>query len=379
MEQPYHFGSPVEPLYFCDRTDELGVLTARMTGGIHVFVLSPRRYGKTSLIRRSIAKVQREGGRCAFANLLFVTNEVELATTILRAVADCVLGPVGRSTHSLESFLRGLRVTPRISLAQDGSVAFGFDAAVASASWSDIVGDALKLLREAGGRRPSVLVLDEFQAVAHIGRHGLGGAFKALADEATRTSIVFSGSHLTTMEKLTKGAGAPLHGMGETIVLDVIPEGAMSAYLQRRAKSHGKQLDRATARLVYEAADRVPNYVQQLALSAYEAAGRSRSITETDVTRGFVTVVEHNASSYAQQFEDLGGSPVQQRVLKQLVRAPTASVYSKAFLDSVVVANANAVTTALRALDARELVTRRGRLWDIADPFFRRWLLHELG
>jgi hypothetical protein len=379
VEPPYHFGSPVERSYFCDRTDELRVLAARMGGAIHVFVLSPRRYGKTSLIRRAAELVERDGGRCAFANLLFVTNEADLATTILQAVAHAVLGPLGRARHSLESFLRELRVTPQVSVSPDGSIAFGFDAAIAATSWLDIVRDALKLLREASARRPSVLVLDEFQVVAHLGRGGLGGAFKVLADEATKTSIVFSGSHLATMEKLTKGAGAPLHGMGENIVLDVIPEGPMVAYLQRRAKSHGKQLEKVVGRLIYESADQVPNYVQQLAMAAFEAAGTAPRIGEGDVASGIDTVVERNASSYAQQFEDLGGSPAQQRILRHLARQTTETVYSKAFLDAVVVANPNAVTTALRALDGKELVARHGRRWDVADPFLRRWLLRESG
>ncbi len=378
MELPYHFGSPVESSYFCDRTEELRILVARMRGGIHVLVLSPRRYGKTSLIRRGMENVRRSGGHCAYVNLLLVTNEAELATAISQGIADCVLRPVRRAKRSLESMLRGLRVSPRVSVAPDGSVTLGFDASVAASSWLQIVRDAIELLRAASPEHPSVLVLDEFQVVSRIGRRGVGGAFKVLADEATKTSIVFAGSHLATMEKLTKGAGAPLHGMGETLVLDVIPEDPMATYLQRRARSHGKHLDKTTARHVYRAADKIPNYVQQLAMAAFEASGASSSITDGHLLSGLETLVERNASSYAQQFEDLGGSPAQQRVLKQLARQPTESVYAKGFLDAVGVANANAVTTALRALDARELVSRRGRVWDIADPFLRRWLLGEL-
>jgi hypothetical protein len=52
-------------------------------------------------------------------------------------------------------------------------------------------------------------------------------------------------------------------------------------------------------------------------------------------------------------------------------------VYAKAFLDAVQVANANAVTTALRVLDNRELVARRDRSWHVADPFLRRWLTQQ--
>ena len=53
-------------------------------------------------------------------------------------------------------------------------------------------------------------------------------------------------------------------------------------------------------------------------------------------------------------------------------------VYAKAFLDRVRVANANAVTTALRALANREIVRRGEARWQLASPFFRAWLLREM-
>src|SRR5579875_1844097 len=232
-----------------------------MRGAIHVFVLSPRRYGKTSLIRRALHLVQSEGGSCAYANLLLATNEVELAATILQSVVRGALGPARRARQSLESVLRQLRVAPKVTMAPDGSISLGLDAAAVDSSWLDVVHDALRILRRAAEHRPAVLVLDEFQVVAAIGRKGVGGAFKALADEATDVSIVFSGSHLAVMEQLTTGGGAPLHGMGERLVLDVIPEEPMVAYLQRRARAAGKRLDKTTGQCIFRSADAVPNYV----------------------------------------------------------------------------------------------------------------------
>lgn len=376
MERPpYRFGAPVEPPWFCDRERELGVVVDRMEAGIHVFVLSPRRYGKTSLIRRAAARVESAGGRTAYANLLLATTEVELAAIVLQAAMRGVLGPAGRARHSLEAVLRQLRVNPTVSLGSDGSVSVSLDPSLATGRWLDVVADALGILRHAAERRPAVLVLDEFQVAATIGRTGVGGAFKAVADDASGVSIVFAGSHLAVMEQLTKGSGAPLHGMGERLVLDVVPEEPMVAYLRRRARSARKRLGVPTARRIYRLADAVPNFVQQLALATLEAAGPAEELTDAHVDTGLRTVVERQASTFAQQFEAMASAPAQQRILKELARRPTASVYAKAFLDAVGVANANAVTTALHALDGRELVARRERVWDVADPFLRRWLL----
>ncbi len=373
---PYRFGAPVYRPWFCDREAELDVLCSRMRAGIHLIVLSPRRYGKTSLLLQAADILERDGVHSAYANLLLATTEVELASIILQAVVRSVLGPVARRRHSLEDALRHLRITPKVSVGPDGAVSLGLDPAVVGTSWVDVITDAVALLERASVRRSAVLVFDEFQVVAGIGRRGVGGAFKALADAARRTSLVFSGSHLAIMEQLTKGSGAPLHGMGERVVLDVVPEDPMAGYLQRRARSAGKTLPKPVAREIYAQAGTVPNYVQQLAQAALEAADAAdaATITPAHVAAGFDTVVERQSAVYAQQYEDLGGAPAQQRILRTLARTPTASVYAKGFLDAVHVANANAVTTALRVLDNRELVTRRGSTWHVADPFLRRWL-----
>jgi len=374
---PYRFGAPVEPPWFCDRSRELVTLADRMRAGIHVMILSPRRYGKTSLVLRAAEQVAREGMRTAYANLLVATNEAELAAVVVQAVVRSVLGPVRRRQHGLEEALRHLRVAPRVSLSPDGTVTVGFDPRAVGEEWLGLMGDALELLEHASGRRAGALVLDEFQVVASIGRRGVGGAFKALADTARHTSLVFCGSHLAVMEGLTKGRGAPLHGMGERLVLDVVPEDAMVPYLRRRATTQGKMMPRAVAEHIYRLADAVPNSVQQLAQAALEASGESSEVSVEHVERGFAAVVERQSAAFAQQYEDLAAAPAQQRLLRALARRPTSRVYTKEFLDSVQVANANAVTTALRTLDGKELVTRRGREWSVVDPFLRRWIIDQ--
>src|SRR6476660_4362479 len=61
MTNPFVYGEVVPPSAFVDRVDELARLTADLESGQKVFLISPRRYGKSSLIRRSLATLQRNG------------------------------------------------------------------------------------------------------------------------------------------------------------------------------------------------------------------------------------------------------------------------------------------------------------------------------
>jgi hypothetical protein len=374
LHNPFRYGAPVEAESFCDRADELAALTARMRDGIHAFVLSPRRYGKTSLLLEALRRFRKDGGRGGYANLLLCTTEAEAAGVVLTAVVREVLRPAGRTKRGIEDVLAHLRVAPQIELGPDGKVTLTLQPAIGADRWYETLEDAVALLERTGERRPAALVLDEFQQVAELGPKGLGGAFKALADQARGTSLVFAGSRLSVMERLTRHRGAPLLGMGETFDLDVVPEDEMSAHLAARARRGGKRLTRADARSLYRRADGIPNDVQWLAHAAYEAAGET--IDAEAVDAGLAAIVRRQAGFFAERYEAL--APSQQRIVRELARSPREKVYAKAFLDAVQVANANAVTTALRALAEQELVRRHGRQWRLASPFFRAWLAGEL-
>lgn len=373
-EPPYRFGPPVGAPFFCDREDELKLIVNRMRGGIHVFLLSPRRYGKSSLLEQASELLLKEGGRCASVNLLFCTSEADLASAILSAVVHSVLSGPGRAKHSLEDMLRRVRIAPQVTFDPDGKVSVTFAPAHSNQDWIGVLQDTIALLEDASEKGPAALILDEFQVVAGIGPKGVGGVFKALADQAKHTSIVFSGSHLSVMENLTRDKGAPLYGMGERVMLDVVPEEAMTKYLVRRARATGKKMSMTTARIIYHEADRIPNYVQQLALAAHEQT--DGEITEAEVSRGADRIVDGQVNDFAERFEQL--APSQQRVLRALADTPTSAVSTKSFLDKIGVANHNAVQTALKALVKRELVYQTGRVWSVSDPFLRRWLRRPL-
>ena len=358
--------------HFCDREKETEVLKARMRDGIHVFVLSPRRYGKTSLLERAGAELQRDGAAVGYLNLLFCSTPAEVASAILSAVVDATLSRKARATRSIEALLKRLRVAPVVSFDASGALKLSVEPSLGRRTWEAILHDARDILIEESTQRPAALILDEFQAVASIGPKGMGGVFKALADGVSSASLVFSGSHLSVMESLTTRRGSPLYGMGERIVLDVIPEAAMLPYLQRRAKFAGRTMPAGVARLVYERARAVPHYVQYLAQATLDGTEPGSTLREEDVLSGLNAVVAMQAGDYVERFEVLAGS--QQRILRALAATPSRGVYARDFLDQVDVGNANGVTQAVRVLEARELIQRRKGVWTVVDPFFAHWL-----
>lgn len=368
MRNPFHYGTPVSGDQFAGREVELRAVTARMKDGVNLVVLSPRRYGKTSLLLRAAADVEAAGGAVVAVNVLRCRDLPVFAGQLLTAAYRARGGRWHRLKQAVPEFLRRFRVSPVVTFDGD-QPRFGLAASLSREDADAVIADVYALLAELGQRRPAVLLLDEFQALPDLGKH-LPGLLKALADEHPAVSLVVAGSKRHLMERLVVHSEAPLYGMAEHIALDVLPDDVMVDFLQRRAQAGGKPMTPESAARIVALAGPVPNDIQHLAYETYEVAGRR--ITPPDVDTGLALAVQHEAGLHADRFEAL--APGQRRVVAQLALAPTDQPTAGEFVRAVRLSSASSVSRALQALLAEERVVRRNGVYRVADPFFAAWL-----
>jgi hypothetical protein len=366
---PFHYGTPAEGEHFAGRETELAAILSRLRSGINVVVVSPRRYGKTSLLLRAEHELEQDGAAVIHANVLRSRDLGSLASQLATQAFRAPGGRWHRTRQAVPEFLRRLRARPVVTF-EGEHPKFGFDTGLSASDADDVLADIYGVLAEvAGGRRPSALVLDEFQAIVGLGAH-LPGLLKALADAHPEVSLVLAGSRRHLMEQLVSAESAALYGMAEPITLGPLPEDVMAAHLRSRAATGRKSMSDAVARLILALAGPVPNDIQRLAYETYDTAGPT--IDEPAVHAGLTAAAAHNAATYAERYEIL--SPGQRRVLSALAEAPTAHPASAAFLAQTALANSSSVKKALNVLEEAELVARRGATLVVADPFFAAWL-----
>lgn len=370
-ENPFHYGSPAESESFTDRERELSAVVSRMMNGQNVILLSPRRYGKTSLLLGAVEQVRKRRGRSGYASLLRCSSHREVAEALTTAVLNGPLSWLTSQRQKLTDVFGHLRVSPAIEMNPDGSLQASLRPLTPErVNWRDMIANSMRLLLQAeSGNHPVSLVLDEFQQVAEVDPH-LPNVFKTIADELRHVSLVFAGSKMHVMQRIAVGPGAPLMGMGEHISLGPVPEDAMVPFLLKRARVGGKQLTTAAARRIFALVEGIPNDVQRLAYEAFELA--EQTIDEALVDSAMERVVSHRALDYEEKFTQL--APTQQRVLTALARYPGMPVFGREFVAEVDVANHSTVRKALAVLEDDELVARRSGEWVVADTFFRSWL-----
>lgn len=369
---PFDFGGAVTGDYFTGRTSELAAVTSRLRNHIGVVVTAPRRYGKSSLVEQACLDLAKTSPKPAIVsvNLLEAGSIATVAGVLLRRLYQVPGGPWQRVRQALPGFLRRVHVQPGIKIDWAGLPTFTFAPGLSPEEAEQVLTDVYIVLDEIGEKCPSVLFLDEFQAVLDISPH-LPRLLKALADRHRNVSLVLAGSRQHLMESLVLSKAAPLYNMLDPIALAPIPKEDWAGFLLLRARGAGKPFaGEDVVELLWRASQPVPLDVQRLAFASFEQA--DQKIDREVVERALARLVRHGAPGYARDLEALSAG--QRRVLLLLARGTTPTVGSQEFASMAGLANATSVRKALQALEESELVVRREGRPKVNDPFFTAWL-----
>ncbi|MHB8318872.1 MAG: AAA family ATPase [Acidimicrobiales bacterium] len=367
---PYRYGSPVSGAHFVGRTKELSAVTARMVDSINLSLISPRRWGKTSLLDVAAMRIRTSRrGAVVSASLLKTPGLGDLAGALVTSIYR-VPGGWRRTKDGVADFIRRFRLAPSMSIGADGKPTFTLGPHLSDGEYLRTIDEVYALLNQMTANRPAVMILDEFQEVGSIG-DSMAGFFKSLADAYPRVCLAVAGSDRHMMEDLLLTRGSPLFGMTEPIFLEPLPRDVMFEYLVGRAASSRKPMTDDAANEILSLTYPVPNDIQRLAYEAWALADRRIGVGEVD--RGMEEAISHQASNYGSVLSRLTAN--QRKVLIALAQATERAPYSAAFVSRASVANASSVKKVLTVLEATELAVEHGGLWSVDDPFFRTWML----
>lgn len=258
MENPFKFGTVVNGKYFTDRKKEQMFLTQILNSPNHAILISPRRFGKSSLVAQTLGESHRES---ISINMQAITSMDNLAETILkRALAKHPLQKIG---HYLANF----RIVPTVSVNQiSGQPEFSFHAGT---DHQIMLEDAFSVLEQLGKKERIIVIFDEFQEILKI-NPSLDRILRSIMQEQQNINYILMGSQEDMMKNIFLRKKSPFYHFGTLIHLDRIPRSDFKNYLTERLD---EICPRASAE---ELSDEIlqfttchPYYTQQLAFQVW--------------------------------------------------------------------------------------------------------------
>jgi AAA+ ATPase superfamily predicted ATPase len=205
---PFKFGSIVDGPHFTNRTTEIGQVTSVLKSANHLVLISPRRYGKSSLVY----KVLRDFDRPVIALDLQLTTSVEdLAAQLLKRVYRVF--PAERIRQLVKNF----RIIPTISMNPvTNAVDISFQPSVSAfPQLEDVLNTIEKLGNE---KKRTIVVFDEFQEVARLDIN-LYRQLRSVMQQHKHINYVFLGSQESMIREIFENKKSPFYHFGFLMTL----------------------------------------------------------------------------------------------------------------------------------------------------------------
>lgn len=353
---PFKFGTIVENEFFTDRIEELQSVKEILNSENHLVIISPRRYGKSSLINKALAQSGRPN---ITIDMMQVLSTEDLAVHIMRGIFRVY--PMERLKHILSTF----RITPTITYKPQTD---SWDIAVSTArgeSAEVLLEDAMTMLEKVSTpeARP-IVVMDEFQEVVEIA-HGLDRQLRAIMQRQKGLNYVFLGSQESMMTEIFEKKKSPFYHFGERITLKKIPREDFYRYIMERLPGEDIENSSSVTEQILAFTNVHPYYSQQLASSVYRRmkySGESQNVVENAIS---VILQEHDLD-YERLWQSMNRS--ERRVIIALCQD----------INPLKDRNFPYTTTAsiLKKLVKSGYVVNNGS-YEIEDPFFARWVFNK--
>jgi hypothetical protein len=344
-----------------------------------VFLISPRRYGKSSLVRQVMQALARER---------VLTVEVTVAASssyvsFLEAYAQALVTadtPASRLRRWVGELLHAVRPELRLDTMASGqtSVALGFPAVRTARDTARLAAEVFALPGKIAAARKQrlAIALDEFQAIAAFDSGTVEHALRAAVQNQREVGYVFAGSEPSLMERMLEPR-RPFYKAGPVLRLGKIDTTLFAEFIESRFAASGIKPHDDLGAAIVELAGNVPYDIQRLAHETWDdirAAGR-RTAGVDDLHRSLTRLLgeQHTMFEEAWQRLTLG----QRAVLRALVLEEGREILSADVRARHRLPGTSSVQSALTALTREDIVMKEESRYVVSDSLYREWVARQ--
>lgn len=373
MKTPFIFGKLAKDDNFTDRTNETARLVTNFKALINTILISPRRWGKSSLVHKAadIAEKEDSGLRICMVDLFNVRTEeqfyITLAQSIIASTATKWEEALANATHFLSRFV------PKVSLAGDpmSEITVDLNMEELRRSPDEILDLAEKI---AGEKRIRIMVcIDEFQNIANFEESlAFQRKLRAHWQQHQNVSYCLYGSKRHMMLEVFTDYSMPFYKFGDMMFLDKIKTPEWVVFICRRFKETGKNIDEDTCKEIISLTDNHPYYVQQLSQQVW---------LRTESMATLETVREAHSDIVAQlslMFDNVTQTLTNGQIcLLKAMSAGEKNISSKAVMDKYHLSSPTMISRARKALVERDILDYISGVYSFQDPIYAYWLKKE--
>jgi hypothetical protein len=376
MENPFVYGEVVPAAAFVNRVVEIDRLVGDLAAAQKIFLISPRRYGKSSLIRRALSAMARRGALTVEVTVSSFSSYVAFLEGYTRAIVAAETG-WDRPAGWLREAIRSARAEVRHAAAasRSGGMTVSFPGVRSDRDVSRLAQEVFTLpARLAEARRRKVVVaLDEFQAIGGFNGGSVEHAMRAAVQHQREVGYVFAGSEPSLMERMLEPR-RPFYKAGPVMRLDRIPPDEFASFIDARFSRSGIRPEPGLGSAIVELAGNLPYDVQRLAHETWDhvrAAARRRA-TLDDLHQALRRLLAEQQMMFEERWQRL--TLAQRAALRSVVLEDGRELLSADVRARHRLGGPSTVQGALAALQRDDVVSREADRYVVVDSLLREWV-----
>lgn len=371
--KPFTFGVATSGDNFTDRVEETNRLLLNFNYGVNTILISPRRWGKTSLVKKVCNLAQSDKLKIVYLDIFSCRSEADFYDAFANAVLHQTASKYEEWAENIKMFFS--RITPKISVGPDPFTEFSVSFDI-NAKTNDI--DEILQLPEKIAKKKNcniVICIDEFQQITEFNdSKTFQKKLRAVWQLQKSVSYCLFGSKKHLMNELFEKKSLPFYKFGDVIYLPKIQTSYWIDFICNRFKSTGKQISKELAEKICLAVDNHSSYVQQLSWLVW--IHTNDIATENDFEIAYQDIIDQNTPLFEKQTENL--TSYQINFLRAIIDGVHSEFTSQEVINKYQLGSSANVSTIKRALVKKEIIEIEKRLIDIPDPIMKVWLKREL-
>lgn len=373
MKSPFQYGTLVDKESFVNRVEERKQLKELLGSGINVMLISPRRWGKSSLVKVAMDELTQEDKhiRVCFIDAFSIKTEAEFYRIFAREVISCAASTLEKRLEDVKQFLKA--VSPSITLKSDPTDTLSFDLKLELEEKS--VMEILELPEKIAAAKGIHLIvcIDEFQQLALLpGYKSMEGKMRSAWQKQQQVSYCFYGSKRHMMMDIFNNSSNPFYRFGQVLFLQKIKKEEWVPFIVNAFHRTNKEISEQQAEQLCDIVKCHSWYLQQLCYFIW--SGTSEKVTDEIIEIRTHQLIDTNMPMFMNDTENLTAA---QTAMLRAVADGEYRFNSIPVVRKYELGSAQTITRNKRMLTERDFIEKEGNKYVFSDPIFELWFRRE--
>lgn len=370
MEKPFVFGVPADNVHFIGRESEIERLSANMRYGVNTVLMSPRRWGKTSLVNKVAESFSDDKQRIIIRMDIFACrSEYDFYNVFSSELLKQTASKIDEWKKIAKGFIE--RLTPKISVNPDHTAEYSVSLGITPKTHTP--NEVLSLPQIIAERKKCdiVICIDEFQQIGEFPDSlSVQKKLRTVWQGQKNVSYCLFGSKMHMMMKLFQKKSYPFYRFGEILNLKPIPLETWIPYIKSRFDVFGKNISDTMIERICQTVEYQASYVQQLAYSILLLT--ERDATEAVFNAGVNDLISQNSGTFLEQTQSL--TSYQLNFLRAVIDGVSQGFGESSVREQYNLGSPSNIARLKQALIDKELIEQTETGIIIGDPVLRLWL-----